>query len=68
MTTRVRLAAGVLVQASVTTGEDPETGEVVVLIRWGDTTVALTPDTATELADDLQVEAAFARHREEVQP
>ena len=46
--------------ASVGTIVDPETGEVVVVVRFGPTTAMMTPADAATLADALAVEAAYA--------
>ena len=46
------------------TGIDPETGRVLVFLRLGGIIGALTPTAATELADALKVEAAYASVRQ----
>lgn len=56
----LRLSGGVDVSAQVATGINPETGEVVVLVRLGQMIGALTPEGAAQLADALAIEAAYA--------
>ena len=56
----VVLAPATRTSVQVATGRDPETGEVVVLIRFGAYIAALTPAGAAELGDALVVEAALA--------
>ena len=44
----------------VATGIEPETGDVVVIVRLGNVVAAMTPAGAAQLADGIKAEAAYA--------
>lgn len=49
-----------MTKVEVSAGVEPETGDVVVVLRVDDVVLVLDPVAASMLADRLKVEAAYA--------